>query len=448
MRDDRIVSVLVVTAALAVAAVSARAYVGGWNDGSRLATVECLVDFHTLAIDRSVFQPATFDKLLVGGHFYSDKSPVPAVLLAGVYQLWRWCGGPPAATHPAAFCYLMTLAGAGLAYAAAVGWVHRLGRVMALPPATGMLLTGSFALATVALPYVRHVNNHVLLLAVAAGVFLGLAPISAGNRPTWQRLLILGTLAGLGYTIDLGAGPPLLAVVAALIAYRCRRVGAVAVFAVAALPWFLLHHALNYSVGGTFGPANAVPEYVLWPGSPFTPETMTGGWKHTPEHLLTYAAEMLLGRRGFLVHDLPLLLAVPGFAVLVWRRVREVPELLAGAAWAAGTWLAYAVNSVNFSGPGCSIRWLVPLLAPGFFTLAVTLRHFPGWRRDLIVLGGWGVVLGAAMWWNGPWERLTAAILWPVLAAAGASWLLLRGWAWHAARRARAGNSGPLVRAA
>src|SRR5205085_626727 len=97
MRDDRVVSVLVVAAALAVAAVSARGYVGGWNDGSRLATVECLVDYHTLAIDRSVFQPGTADKLLVAGHFYSDKSPVPAVLLAGVYQLWRWCGGPPAA---------------------------------------------------------------------------------------------------------------------------------------------------------------------------------------------------------------------------------------------------------------------------------------------------------------------------------------------------------------
>ena len=41
--------------ALAIAAVGARPYAGGWNDGSRLATVECLVDYHTMAIDRSIF---------------------------------------------------------------------------------------------------------------------------------------------------------------------------------------------------------------------------------------------------------------------------------------------------------------------------------------------------------------------------------------------------------
>src|SRR5687767_12101081 len=38
-----------------IALVSARPYAGGWNDGSRLATVESLVDRHTLAIDDSMF---------------------------------------------------------------------------------------------------------------------------------------------------------------------------------------------------------------------------------------------------------------------------------------------------------------------------------------------------------------------------------------------------------
>ena len=90
-------------AALTAAVIAARPYAGGWNDGSRLATVESLVDYHTLAIDRSIFvnpPPAeagnsapyssedllstafgTGDKLYIKGHFYSDKSPVPR---------WRW----------------------------------------------------------------------------------------------------------------------------------------------------------------------------------------------------------------------------------------------------------------------------------------------------------------------------------------------------------------------
>ncbi len=53
-RETRMLA-LVVVAAAAVAAVSARPYAGAWNDGSRLATVEALVDHGTFAIDRSIF---------------------------------------------------------------------------------------------------------------------------------------------------------------------------------------------------------------------------------------------------------------------------------------------------------------------------------------------------------------------------------------------------------
>src|SRR5215207_7390096 len=45
----------VVLAAGVLAAVTARPYAGAWNDGSRLAAVESLVDRHTFAIDDSVY---------------------------------------------------------------------------------------------------------------------------------------------------------------------------------------------------------------------------------------------------------------------------------------------------------------------------------------------------------------------------------------------------------
>src|SRR5207247_6697120 len=102
---ERLALALVILGASVLAVAGARPYAGGWNDGSRLATVECLVDYHTLAIDRSIFvqvpppegshtpspypldEPdllryGTGDKLLIQGHFYADKSPVPALSLA------------------------------------------------------------------------------------------------------------------------------------------------------------------------------------------------------------------------------------------------------------------------------------------------------------------------------------------------------------------------------
>src|SRR5437879_2014580 len=170
---------LVLLIASLLALISARPFAGGWNDGSRLATVECLVDYHTLAIDRSVFvrvpmaaeaqhalpYPAddpdlllrgTGDKLYIDGHFYSDNSPAPAIFLAGVYQVYQWCTGYTAAKRSDSFCYWMTVASSGLAYVVAVWCTYQLAGCLGLPGSLQLLLTASFALATVAPAYARH----------------------------------------------------------------------------------------------------------------------------------------------------------------------------------------------------------------------------------------------------------------------------------------------------
>ncbi len=119
----RWLSLAVFLLAATVALLSARPFAGGWYDGSRLATVESLVDHHTWAIDESIFvQPAraagglpypadeaallargTQDKLLIGGRYYSDKSPVPALVMAGVYQSLQRSTGLVARVEPGRF---------------------------------------------------------------------------------------------------------------------------------------------------------------------------------------------------------------------------------------------------------------------------------------------------------------------------------------------------------
>src|SRR5580765_1702136 len=146
-RCERFALLLVLLVATFVAVVGIRPYAASWNDGSRLATVECLVDFGTLAIDDSIFvavPPAgdpnkrnpyrgpaldkgTYDKLWIDGHFYSDKSPVPALLLAVVYQLLQWLCSLHVRINPGIFCWWMTAATSSVAYVAAVVCVFRLG---------------------------------------------------------------------------------------------------------------------------------------------------------------------------------------------------------------------------------------------------------------------------------------------------------------------------------
>jgi hypothetical protein len=446
-RESPLVLGGVLLGALAVALASALPYAGSWNDGSRLAAVESIVDYRSVTIDDSIFvrvpadrspYPATetalrahgtLDKLFINGHFYSDKPYLVSFLMGGVYQAARWLGVPAAAERPDLFCLLLTLCTSGLAYVIAVGCVYLLGRHVGLSLGWRLALTASFALSTVALPYVRHVNNHILLLAVMSALALHLAYLADDCRAgvtRWRRLALLGSLAGLGYCIDLGAGPVLLMCLLPLVAFRCRRFAPVAVFVAAALPWLLAHHAVNYSLGGVFKPMNAVAAYSDWPGSPFNAENLTGFLRHGPFKLAVYALALLFGKHGIVGHNLPLFLALPAFAVLLWKRCREWPELAFGLCWCGGTWLMYAAFSNNSGGACCSVRWFVPFLAPGYYGLAILLRRLPEYRGDFAVLSLWGGVLAAVMWWSGPWIQHMVPVYWPIVAAGLLSWLVWR----------------------
>jgi hypothetical protein len=270
-----------------------------------------------------------------------------------------------------------------------------------------------------------------------------LAAEKGAGRTPWQRVAEAGTLAGFGYTLDLGVGPVLTLCTAGLVAFRTRRVAAVLLFALTAAPWIAAHYALNYRIGGTIGPANAVTEYLAWPGSPFTAANMTGSWQHKSiGHFLLYAAAMLVGKHGFLTHNLPLLLAVAGLPLLWRSQLVEKPEIIFSTLFFAGAWLLYAAASNNYSGASCSIRWFVPLLAPGWYLLTVYLRQRPERLTDLYLLGGFGLLLVAVMWPRGPWEGRMPAIdwparlivYWPINAAALVAW----GWLEACRRRRRA----------
>lgn len=447
--------------AAAVAGAGALPYAGGWNDGAWLAQVETLVDYHTLVIDQSIYvdpsraDPSaptpyppdhrqvmtrgTLDKLLIGGHYYSARPPVPALLLAAGYAGLQHATGLVARRRPDRFAYAMTLLCAGVPYIVTVVCVDLLARRLLGSAWVSLGVTASVALATIALTYTRQVNSHIMLLAVAAALMLGLqrlAEATRDGRAPLALLAALGCLAGLGYTIDLGAGPMLLLTVTPLTAYRLKKAGSLGrltAFLLASAPWIALHHAVNYHVGGTLVPANAVVEYARWPGSPFGPANLTGRFVH-PDlgRFLVYAGGLLAGRRGFLLHDPVLLLAIAGGVPLALRRsLPERPELLFAAAWSGCTWLLYALGSNNYAGEGASIRWFLPLLAPGFFALALVLREAP-WRvPEFGVLSAGGLALSIPLWWFGPWLRHGVPHFWSVvgvtLAAWSGCWLVQRG---------------------
>ena len=450
LKSKRTYSTMVVFGvALALAAAVARPYAGGWNDGSRLATVECLVDQHSLVIDNSVFvnpsgSPSdraapyasddllsttfgTGDKLFIDGHYYSDKSPVPALWMGFTYWIAQRSTGLVARERVDVFCRLLTIASSGVAYAVAVAALFLLLQEIGLSLGMACTVTASFGLSTMALTYAEHVNNHSLLLGVCALLMLEFsrwcrqADTGQAGLP---RLCWIGFLVGAGYAIDLGVGPPLIAATGLLVAYQSRSIVALMVLAAGMLPLLVLHHAVNFAVGGSLTPANANPAFFNWPGCSFNSQNMTGGWHHSSiGNFLLYAASLLFGKRGLIGHNLPLFLLFPGAVYLARQRIRELPLVGFALTFSTLTWVMYAVNSTNSSGQCCSIRWFLPLLGPGYLVLALTVRDQPAWRPGFYILSFWGFVLGTQMYGPGPWMQHMVPYFWQIQAAAYASGL-------------------------
>jgi len=461
IRPSRRAGLIVFVCAFLIALASARPWAGGWNDASRLAAVEALVDYGTMSIDRSIYvdvpdappspfrpgwaevlETGTLDRIYVNGKFYSDKPPLPAVLLAGEYAGAAALTGLNARQSPGRFAWTMTLLSSGLAYAlAALGVWYTAGQLR-LNRRGAVALTAAFALATVSVVYARHVNSHGILLGVAVwvwAVMVRLTHAEVGQDSPARRhmlLVIFGTLLGLGYSLESAAGPLLVVCGALWAIFRLRDARAVLIVGLCALPWITTHHLLNYAVFGMIGPANAVPAHFQFPGSVFKSENMTGSWNHTSViDFFTYSVGLWVGRRGFVLHNLPLLLAIPGaVCLLVGRRaVEHRTELVAGMAWVMAVAVVYgALSTPGSRGINCSVRWFVPLLAPMFVGLGMVLKRWPRLVTDVWILTTCGMVVVAVAWVGGPFAVTDFRV---VLCGTGAALLFWGVWAVYRASR-------------
>ena len=313
----------------------------------------------------------------------------------------------------------------------AVSCLFQLSSRLGIALSTRLLLAASFAGATLALPYSRAVNDHILSLGAAVALFAGLSNRSTDPHAvpwTLGQLLLCGTLAGFACTVDVVSGFSLFAVVTALIGYRSRSWRHVSAFIVGALPWIALNQILNYAIAGSLKPIAMTPEFFQWPGSPFADATtLTGAWNHAGiADFVIYGAKLLVGPVGFVAFNLPVWLAPYGLFLLARRGTPELPELFAAAVWAIVTWLAYAALSTNYAGGSISIRWFVPLLAAAFLILGVFLREFPEYRYDLLLLSGFGALWTFRMWQRGPWAYPAVNMNWLFVALALGGWLVLR----------------------
>ncbi len=207
-------------------------------------------------------------------------------------SLCKWMTGWTARTHPDQFCRAMTLASSGLAYVVAVLCIYRLGRPLRLSLSVRLGPDRQFRLGHggPALRPARQQSHppprrdgragsgrRAVSGRQERGPGVGLAlrrPGHAGG--TWDTRSIWASVQWSWFRTSLFCPESLPPPVACGAASASPGPPVMSLFVLGALPWLVLHHALNYAIGGTFQPANANPEYFCWPGSPFSARNLTG----------------------------------------------------------------------------------------------------------------------------------------------------------------------------
>ncbi len=359
-----------------------------WQEESRMATVQTLVEQDTFVIDQTEFN-RTGDKVFVGGHFYSDKTPILSVAAAGFYSVLHHVFGltldpaicvpdkdvaacrayTPAGTRFTAFYWLtLILIGGSASLLVVLFW-----RAMLQAGAGGGLATAlalALGLASPIAPYSIVFAGHVpAALCLFAG-FMLLFPlrrslpqedaprnITAGSG--W-RLFWAGFLISLSANIDLTLAVFIVAFGLWILFTRRPWRGLLAYLPGAALP-FALSAAVNYWAAGTIMPLYFDPKAYDFVGTVLN--TTVGGTNgfYSLDFGVRYAYDMFVGQRGLFSFTPMLIFAFVGMSVAF--RHRQQRGLIAAVAGGSLVFAAYLIlRTDNFGGVAWGTRWFVPLV--------------------------------------------------------------------------------------
>ncbi len=409
-----------------------------WADGSRLGTIQGLVEHGTLALDDTDFLWQG-DKVRLHERFYSHQPPMLALAGALPYGLLHHVFGRGITD---AFTYrILTWCLVGLPVWFGAVALARLLLASGCGPRWSALLLFLAVFGTHLLPYSLVLGQH----GAAAGlVLLAFGALADGKTAR------AGVLMAFASTIDLSAAFP--AALGALPALRLWGKDGGLRYALGALPPLALHFGVNFGLVGDFVPIGLHLEAFEYPYSPFMLMALTGG-EHAPGEQLAYLWRATFGYSGFFSHHPVTLLSVLAALALPFVRGRRptlAPSLLVAAALSVlSIGGFYLWSSRNFGGSAFGMRWFTvfsPLLA--LFPAAwLGSRPRPwrpgaGWKLAISIAALWSVAaatLGAVQPWNKfayfPHQKPDAALADPGELAP--NWPTHLAWEWKHLRSFR-----------
>lgn len=394
------------------------------DEQARLATVQAIVEQHTLQIQGTIF--ATRDVYRVEdkdghSHWYSDQSPVMAALLSGPYWVMYKCG-LSFERNPVLAEYLLTLLGVTLPIAFAAGLFYRMGRLFELrrPYRAGLALAVVIGSGWISYATVLSAGAAAAALVVMGAACLVQATLTRNRTGAIAWVAVGGLCVALAATYELTGLAFLIFLFLVVAAFRwpvLARIGAVSAYVAGAAIPILLYIALNRPITGDLLPGflhpnPATPSALVGSvGSasadhPYAPEwnrplkrtlrdTLSPSpqpgrvphleegdddapsfWRNSWRDLASFAVAFI-GSHGLLTHFPVLILGMLGIMTILRRHWPRTTKVMACATVLAGLAIVigYTLQHADWSDAMFANRWFLVFLPLTLFWSGAWLRR-------------------------------------------------------------------------
>ncbi|MGH9382871.1 MAG: hypothetical protein ACRD2N_01055 [Vicinamibacterales bacterium] len=398
--------------AWAIVAAFTRTSATSSHEWSRLGTIDSIVQRGSYELETSRFHGTT-DKIFFNGHYYSHQPPLLPTLEAPIYWILRqlglqfWNSAPfdlayylfTILTNGAAFAFTVVLFDRVLGLAG-IRWRWRVAAALLLPFGTWLF------------PYALVTNNHGMSAMALAWVTYLLLVISLRGA-TLARASLLGLSLGLISAIEVVPLVSFVPLACVFVATRSDMHGprSLLAFTLGLLTPLAAHAVLNLPLTGDLLPGGFHTELFNYPGSRFTPDTLTGQFNHPSiGAFLDYGWRALVSEKGYFTYAPVLLIGLVG-AFLGLRRWGEARGAYRVLLWGSTVSLVVSLLMTNNLG-GVAVGFrhsvficpaLLALLAPVFADSSAASRAA---KTIAHVVAGISVVALLVFAVPQPWSQL------------------------------------------
>jgi len=377
------------------------------DEQARLATIQSLVEQHTLDIRGSEFRATRCHIEKPDGHWYSDQSPMMSVLLSGPYWV-MYRSGLSFDRNPVWAEYLLTLFGVTLPIAFAAGLLYRMGRIFELkrPWRAGLALAVVVGSGWISYATVLSAGAAAAALVVMAAACLVQATLTSRGAAALTCMASAGLCAALASTYELSALAFLLLLLLVISAFgwpTTARLAGGALYVLGATVPLLLYASLNKPITGDLRPGFLHPEFRLqvvdraadrkapdprWLDEEDDPPTR---WRIALRSAGRFVAAFL-GGHGLLTHFPILVMGLVGVSMVMHRHWPATTKVFAGLtmAGALAIIVGYTAAHGEWKDAMFANRWFLVFLPLTLFWAGAWLRrpHRPvTWATAGVLLG-------------------------------------------------------------